>query len=133
MKITDITTLLGKGYSVDQIKAVAEDEKKNSDVVQVALAAESYEKYNELLPVVADIVTADTVIETGKPGPKKDVENPDPKKEEEQPEYKKLYEEAKAKLEKFKQDQAKALARENIAGDPVDVDTVINSITDSIL
>lgn len=128
MKISDITTLLGKGYSVEQIKAVAEDEKKNSDVVQVALASESYEKYNELLPVVADIVTTNDQEQTPEQTPDQET-----KPAEDMPEYKKLYEEAKAKLEKFKQDQAKAMARENIAGDPVDVDTVINSITDSIL
>lgn len=129
MKITDITTLLGKGYSVDQIKAVAEDEKKNSDVVSVALAAESYEKYNELLPVVADIVATKEQEQTPEQSPEQEAKPADDNK----PEYKKLYEEAKAKLEKFKQDQAKAMARENIAGEPVDVDTVINSITDSIL
>lgn len=125
MKISDITTLLGKGYSVDQIKAVAEDEKKNGDVVQVALAAESYEKYNELLPVVADIVTTKEQEKT----PEQTLEQ-ETKPEED---YKALYEQKTAEFEKYKQDQAKSAARENIAGDPVDVDTVINSITDSIL
>lgn len=125
MKISDITTLLGKGYSVDQIKAVAEDEKKNGDVVQVALAADSYEKYNELLPVVADIVTTKDKELTTEQTPEQET-----KPEED---YKALFEQKSAELDKYKQEQAKSAARENIAGDPVDVDTVINSITDSIL
>lgn len=123
MKTLDIVTLVTKGFTPSQIKEVAEEEKTNPDAVKLAMSSTSHDQYKELLGIVADVKTEPPTEDIAcDPGGEPDPEKPD---------FETKYNEVHAELQKIKADLAAAQAannKQNVAGDPEDIDKTMADI-----
>lgn len=119
MKTLDIVSLVTKGFTPSQIKEVAEEEKTNPDAVKLAMSSTSHDQYKELLGIVSE-VKSELKPEDG-------AGETDPEK----PDFESKYKEVHAELEKIKADLAAAQAannKQNVAGDPEDIDKTMADI-----
>ena len=138
MKTLDIIKLATKGYTVADIKTIAEDEKTNGEVVQLALNSASMENYKELLSLCDISATGNAGTLTAPNEPAAEQANEPAQEINADPETKNdKVRELEQELEKIRGELKNAQSlnlKQDISGNnPVDINTELNSFANDFI